>query len=90
MLQTAKEIREKYPDKTQWLYTGYCWNDIVQDDVMSEILKYIDVICDGPFVESLKDPDLEWVGSSNQHVINVKDRIDKVSRLAEVNKKESC
>ena len=36
-----------------------------------------------PFVESLKDVDLKWVGSSNQHVINVKERIDKLKMLSE-------
>lgn len=81
VLALAKEIRRKYPDKTQWIYTGYCWDDIVSDEKMSEILKYVDVICDGPFVESLKDPDLKWVGSSNQHVIKIKDRIDCISKL---------
>lgn len=36
-----------------------------------------------PFVESLKDVDLKWVGSSNQHVINVKERINKIKTLSE-------
>jgi anaerobic ribonucleoside-triphosphate reductase activating protein len=75
VLKTAKEIREKFPSKTQWLYTGYCWDEIIRDDKMSEILKYVDVVCDGPFVESLKDVTLEWVGSSNQNVIDVKERL---------------
>ena len=61
----------------------------MSDERISEILKYVDVVCDGPFVESLKDPDLKWVGSSNQHVIDVKDRIDRISKLAEVNKNKS-
>lgn len=78
----AREFKEKFPDKTLWLYTGYCWNEIVDDPSMSEIIKYADVICDGPFVESLKSPDLQWVGSSNQHVIRVKDRLKKISELA--------
>lgn len=78
----AREFKEKFPDKTLWLYTGYCWNEIVDDPSMSEIIKYADVICDGPFVESLKSPDLQWVGSSNQHVICVKDRLKKISELA--------
>ena len=39
-------------------------------------------VCDGPFVESLKDNSRKWVGSSNQHVINVKERLTKISALA--------
>lgn len=78
----AKELKEKFPTKTIWLYTGYCWNDIIADDTMSEIVKYVDVICDGPFVESLKDANLQWVGSSNQHVIDVRERFAKIASLS--------
>ena len=76
VIQLAKEHRELFPKKTIWIYTGYCWGEIVEDPEMSDIVRYADVICDGPFVESLKDPNLEWVGSSNQHVIDVKKRLD--------------
>lgn len=82
VIRIAKEHRERFPDKTIWLYTSYCWHEILQDPSMTEIVKYVDVICDGPFVESLKDPDLHWVGSSNQHVIDVKKRLKKVSDLS--------
>ena len=81
VIQLAKEHKEKFPDKTIWLYTGYTWYDIINEPTMSDILKYVDVICDGPFVESLKEPDLHWVGSSNQRIIDVKERIEKVSKL---------
>ena len=78
----AKEFKEKFPSKTIWLYTGFCWNEIIDDDSMKDIIKHVDVICDGPFVESLKDPSLQWVGSSNQHVIDVKERIKKINDIA--------
>ena len=82
VIALAAEIKEKFPSKTIWLYTGYCWNDIITDEKMSEVVKYVDVICDGPFVESLKDVDLHWVGSSNQHVIDVKERLKTIASLA--------
>lgn len=63
----AKVLRDRFPDKTQWLYTGY-WYDDVND---LEIMKYIDVIVDGPFINTLKDNTLHWKGSSNQRVIDV-------------------
>lgn len=63
----AKVLRDRFPDKTQWLYTGY-WYDDVKD---LEIMKYIDVIVDGPFINTLKDNTLHWKGSSNQRVIDV-------------------
>lgn len=64
----AKEIREKFPSKDQWLYTGYKYEDI-QD---KEILNYINVLVDGPFIEELKDPKLHWRGSSNQRIIKLR------------------
>lgn len=63
----AREIREKYPDKTIWVYTGYQWEDICR----MEIMKYTDVLVDGEFVAALKDVNLPWKGSSNQRVIDV-------------------
>ena len=53
---------------TFWLYTGYSFDEIKN----IEGLELIDVLCDGEFVEDLKDNNLQWVGSSNQKVIDVK------------------
>ena len=63
----CRAIKDSYSDKTIWLYTGYLYEDISDLPVM----KYIDVLVDGPFVEQLKDNNLKWRGSSNQRVINV-------------------
>ena len=81
VLALAKEIHERYPNKTQWLYTGYTYNEIINNTIMSEILNYIDVLCDGPFIQELKDPNLKWVGSSNQNVINIQQRISQVLKI---------
>lgn len=64
----AKQVKEKYPNKTIWLYTGYLFEQIEDH----EILKYIDVLVDGPFVVKLKDNNAHWKGSTNQRVIDVK------------------
>ena len=63
----CKYFKECYPRKTIWIYTGYTWDSIKQLEIMS----YIDVLVDGKFVESLKDNQLHWRGSSNQKVIDV-------------------
>ena len=68
VLALAKEIREKFPRKTIWLYTGYDWEYVKK----REIVDYIDVLVDGEFVKELKDTKLYWRGSSNQNVIDVK------------------
>lgn len=68
LLELVKEIKAKYPKKTIWLYTGYLWEEICN----LELMRYVDVVVDGRFVEELKDNNLPWRGSSNQKVIDVK------------------
>mgnify|MGYP000069321419 CR=1 FL=1 len=63
--ELAREIKEKYPKKTIWVYTGYTYEQIQEIN----LIKYIDVLVDGPYVESLRDLSLEYRGSSNQRVI---------------------
>ncbi len=63
----AQEIHKKYPNKDIWLYTGYTYEQIKG----WEYLKYIDVLVDGPFIPSMKELGLKWVGSSNQRVIDI-------------------
>ncbi|MGF0033191.1 anaerobic ribonucleoside-triphosphate reductase activating protein [Bariatricus sp. SGI.154] len=67
----AKDIKEKYPDKTIWLYTGSVWDQVKH----LEIMKYLDVLVDGEFQEDKKDNTLHWKGSSNQLVIDVKNTL---------------
>ena len=63
----AREIRQRYPEKTIWLYNGYLWKEIVD----LEIVNYLDVVVDGKFISAQKDITLPWRGSSNQKVIDV-------------------
>ena len=67
----AKEIKETFPNKTIWLYTGFCWDEIKTLDVV----KYCDVIVDGPFVQEEFDGKLHWKGSKNQRVIDVQETL---------------
>ena len=61
------EISEKFPSKTIWLYTGYDW-EAIRD---LPLIRKVDVVVDGEFVEALKDANLHWKGSSNQRTIDV-------------------
>lgn len=67
----AKEIKETFPNKTIWLYTGFRWDEIKTLDVV----KYCDVIVDGPFVQEEFDGKLHWKGSKNQRVIDVQETL---------------
>lgn len=52
-----------------WLYTGFTYEEILASPRLSLPLPYLEAIVDGPFVESLRDPDLPFRGSSNQRII---------------------
>lgn len=62
-----KVTKEDCPDKTIWCYTGDVWENVKD----YEIMKYIDVLVDGSFIEELKDLTLKFRGSSNQRIIDV-------------------
>lgn len=66
--ELAIEIKEKYPDKTLWLYTGFTWEQIAEYPIM----QYLDVVVEGPFILEQRDVKLLWKGSSNQRVVDVK------------------
>ena len=72
VFRLIRKCREFFPNKSIWLYTGYTWEQIKD----LEGIKDIDVIAEGEFVEELKDNNIEWVGSSNQRVINVKESLN--------------
>lgn len=67
VVKLCDEIREKYPEKTIWLYTGYKF-----EEICGAILNRIDVLVDGKFEEEKEDIKYPWAGSTNQKVINLK------------------
>ena len=66
------EIKNKFPDKTIWLYTGYEWEDICNLFYIDKV----DVVVDGEYKEAMRDTKLCWRGSSNQDVIDVKKSLE--------------
>lgn len=71
--ELAKRIKEE-TDKDIWLYTGYTMSKILNEPRLSQILRYVDYVVDGPFVEDLRDIDLKFRGSSNQTIYKIIDR----------------
>lgn len=82
VLGITKKVKEKYPDKNVWCYSGYLYEDILEGrvgdkDTANDLLKCIDILVDGKFVEELKNPGLQFRGSSNQRIIDVQKSLEK-------------
>ena len=73
LTELCKEVKDTFPDKTIWCYTGFKYEEVKELDIM----KYIDVLLDGEFIQELADEKIKWVGSSNQRVIDVKKTKEK-------------
>ena len=65
----AKAFRERYPDKTIWVWSGFLFDRDLKD---KDVLNYIDVLVDGQYKDELHNPKLKYCGSENQRVIDVK------------------
>lgn len=76
LLELYRRMRREHPEKTIWCYSGYTWEELTGDgrcrcESTDEILSLIDVLVDGPFVESRKNLTLLFRGSENQRIIDV-------------------
>ena len=81
LVKLLRKVKETFPGKDIWSYTGFVYDrDLVPGgkrwgEVTQEILSYIDVLVDGPFVEEKKNIRLVFRGSENQRVLNLKETI---------------
>lgn len=66
-------IKDEFPEKTIWLYTGYSFEEIMENSELKEIVSKVDVVVDGKFEIDKLDANYPWAGSTNQRVINVKE-----------------
>ena len=76
LLPFIKRVKEAYPDKNIWCYTGYLYEDLlpggkVHTEDTDELLSLIDILVDGEFVEELYSIMLKFRGSANQRVIDL-------------------
>jgi len=68
------EVKDKYPSKTIWIYTGYTMEHLLSDNSESglkrkKILRLCDTLVDGKFDEKLKSNEYKFAGSTNQKII---------------------
>ena len=73
VINLCKEFKKIYPNKKIYIWTGYTLEEF--NDTQKSILKYIDVIVDGKFIEKKRNLSLKLRGSENQRVINVKETL---------------
>lgn len=73
LLPLIKRVRQELPDKDIWSWTGYTWEELqVESADKLEMLELIDILVDGRFELAKKDLNLQFRGSSNQRIIDVK------------------
>ena len=86
LLPFVRQVKEKYPSKDIWAYTGYILDrDLVENgrkytEATEELLSYIDILVDGPFMEDRKNLKIQFRGSENQRIIDM----NESRRLGEI------
>ena len=82
LVALLEKIRAKYPAKSIWAFSGYLFENMLAGkvgdiDTCMKFLKLLDVLVDGPFVESKKNLMLRFRGSENQRIIDVPASLEK-------------
>ena len=75
VIEVCKIFKEKFPEKKIYLWTGYVVEQF--NEKQRNVLNYIDVLVDGPFVQAKRNLSLMMRGSSNQRVIDVKKSLEQ-------------
>lgn len=65
----VKAFKEKFPNKNVWAWTGFNYDKDLKN---KEVTQYLDVLVDGQYVDESRNPTLQWKGSENQRVIDLK------------------
>lgn len=87
MIHLVKAFKERFPEKTIWVWTGYKWEDIVvrpsrlRVKYVKKFLSYVDILVDGPYKENLHLKNLKFRGSANQRIIDVQKSLPNVKNI---------
>ncbi len=83
LLPFLRRIKDKYPQKSIWCYTGYLFDEELKSESRArceytdEMLSLIDVLVDGEFIQDLYDISLQFKGSANQRIIDIQKSVAK-------------
>lgn len=68
-----QQVKEKYPETKIYLWSGYYYDELIKNkEIKEEIFPYLDILVDGPYINSQRDITLKWRGSRNQNIIYLK------------------
>lgn len=76
LLTLIKAIKEDYPEKNIWIYSGDIFENLIKNELKKQILSYCDILVDGPFVREKQKIGLPFRGSDNQRIIDIKKSIN--------------
>ena len=92
-LEAANKIRLSFPNKSIWIYSGYSWDQLIEEYnqykytpfnidadkwlTRYEIISKCDVMVDGRYIDSQRNPSKKWAGSDNQKVVNIRQSLQQ-------------
>lgn len=76
LLGLVRKVRECCPGKDIWIWSGYTFEELLEEKEKAELLSYCDVLIDGKFVLEQRNLKLEWRGSENQRVLDVQKSLE--------------
>ena len=71
------KLKEKCPWVNIWIWSGFTFEEILEDDLKLELISLCDILIDGKFILEQKSLDIKWRGSTNQRVINIQQSLQK-------------
>lgn len=75
----CKEVKERFPGKDIWMWSGYTFQELLSDDTTKDVYNYIDYLVDGPYIEEMRDLSLKFRGSANQRIIRLHPKVEDVT-----------
>ena len=75
LIKLVKQIKNNFPDKDIWIYSGDVFENLIKNPYKRELLKLCDILVDGPFIKEKQKTGLPFRGSDNQRIIELKNKL---------------
>lgn len=85
LIKFIEKFKKELPDRDIWIWSGFTWEQILEDEARKKLILLCDILIDGRFKDELKNLNLKYRGSSNQRVVDIKRSLieNKVIKLIE-------